>query len=62
MSTSDQNHVKTLLGRARVRGCSHHYESKVVSVGVAVICALDFQFVSPHSTNLHLMDLPGNIK
>lgn len=25
----------------RICACSHHYESEVVSVGVAVICALD---------------------
>lgn len=54
--------MQTLLGSARVGGCSHHYEPEVVSVGIAVICTLDFQFVSSHSTNLHLMDLPGNIK
>lgn len=42
--------------------CSHHDEPKVVGVGVTVVCTLDLQFVSSHSTDLHLMDLPGDIK
>lgn len=54
---------KSLSWSTRVwRGSSHHYESKVVSVWVAVICTLDLQFVSSHPTDLHLMDLPGDIK
>lgn len=40
--------------------CSHHYESEVVSVGVAVVRALDLQFVASHSADLHLVDQPGD--
>lgn len=40
--------------------CSHHYESEVVSVGVAVVRAPDLQFVASHPTDLHLMDPPGD--
>lgn len=39
---------------------SHHYKSEVVSVGVAVVCALDLQFVASHSADLHLVDQPGD--
>lgn len=48
------------LGALCVRVHSHHYESEVVSVGVAVVCALDLYFVASHSTDLHLMDQPGD--
>lgn len=43
----------------RMSVCSHHYESEVVSVGVAVIRALDLYFVASHSADLHLVDSPG---
>lgn len=40
---------------------SHHYESEVVSIGVAVaVRALDLHFVASHSTDLHLVDQPGD--
>lgn len=40
--------------------CSHHYEPEVVSVGVAVVCALDLYFVASHCADLHLMHKPGD--
>lgn len=43
-----------------VHVCSHHYKSEVVGVRAAAVCALDLQFVASHSTDLHLMDEPGD--
>lgn len=40
--------------------CSHHYESEVVGVGIAVVRALDLYFVASHSADLHLVDQPGD--